>query len=269
MKRANGCSQRRCCHYSIHPSTNLKRKSIPMLSSGPDVGLWIVNGGRAPPLTDKTFLGGSVVISTEAILGLPGYQITGIEEKGGEVRISARYTGPISCPHCGGVRLRVKDRRLRSPRHESWGQRPTVLLLETRKWQCRDCGRTFWQRFPGLLPRRRATEPFRRSVFVRHWDGINRRRLGRREGIGSATVERWFQDFIRREAAERSGAPCPQVLGRSEAALDGYLQRLPGKDGVRVVCMDLASAYRALVRKHFPNARIVADRFHVLRLINH
>src|SRR5579884_2634275 len=124
-------------------------------------------------------------------------------------------------------------------------------------------GRTFWQRFPGLLPRRRATEPFRRSVFVRHWDGINRRRLGRREGIGSATVERWFQDFIRREAAERSGAPCPQVLGRSEAALDGYLQRLPGKDGVRVVCMDLASAYRALVRKHFPNARIVADRFHV------
>ena len=33
--------------------------------------------------------------------------------------------------------------------------------------------------------------------------------------------------------------------------------------------MDLASSYRALVRKHFPQARIVADRFHVIRLINH
>ncbi len=33
--------------------------------------------------------------------------------------------------------------------------------------------------------------------------------------------------------------------------------------------MDLASNYRALVRQHFPNARIVADRFHVIRLINH
>jgi hypothetical protein len=33
--------------------------------------------------------------------------------------------------------------------------------------------------------------------------------------------------------------------------------------------MDLASAYRALVRKYFPQARIVADRFHVIRLINH
>ncbi len=32
--------------------------------------------------------------------------------------------------------------------------------------------------------------------------------------------------------------------------------------------MDLASHYRALVRKHFPNAQIVADRFHVVRLVN-
>ena len=33
--------------------------------------------------------------------------------------------------------------------------------------------------------------------------------------------------------------------------------------------MDLASNDRSLVRLHFPNARIVADRFHVIRLINH
>jgi transposase len=28
--------------------------------------------------------------------------------------------------------------------------------------------------------------------------------------------------------------------------------------------MDLSSTYRAIVRKHFPNAQIVADRFHVI-----
>ena len=33
--------------------------------------------------------------------------------------------------------------------------------------------------------------------------------------------------------------------------------------------MDLAPAYRALVHKHFPGARIVADRFHVIRTANH
>lgn len=59
------------------------------------------------------------------------------------------------------------------------------------------------------------------------------------------------------------------VLGRSEKALEDYLSKLPGREAVRVVCMDLSSTYRAIVRKHFPQAQIVADRFHVIRLINH
>jgi transposase len=238
------------------------------------------------------------LIRSEAVLGLPGYQITGIEEESGRLRISARHDGPISCPHCGSQHLRLKDRRIRRPRHESWGVRHSELELESRKWACRECGRYFWQRFPGILPSKRATEPFRRSVFLKHWDGISRSRLGQREGIGSATVERWFQDFLSLRAAQRRSAVCPRVLGidehffsrrqgyattfcdleghkvfdvvlgRSEAALESYLRQLPGKERVRVVAMDLASGYRALVRKYFPHARIVADRFHVIRLIN-
>ena len=102
---------------------------------------------------------------------------------------------------------------MRRVRHESLGLRHCALELESRKFRCMDCSRTFWQRFPGILPRRRATEPFRRSIYLRHWDGISRRRLGQREGIGSATVERWFQDFLQRAAAERTAAPCPRVLG--------------------------------------------------------
>jgi len=59
------------------------------------------------------------------------------------------------------------------------------------------------------------------------------------------------------------------VLGRRAASLAAYFQALEGKNSVRVVCIDLAPNYRALVRKHFPNARIVADRFNVIRLVNH
>ena len=238
------------------------------------------------------------MISSEAVIGLPGYQITSIEEVGGEIRISAQYAGAKACPGCSSERLRLKDKRQRKPRHESWGLRRCILALESHKFRCKDCGHTFWQRFPGLQPRRRATEPFRRSVYVRHYEGINRSRLGRREGIGPATVERWFQDFLKLELSKRSNGACPRilgidehffskkegyattfcdlrahrvfdvVLGRSEAALEAYLAKLPGKERVRVVCMDLASVYRALVRKYFPKARIVADRFHVIRLVN-
>jgi len=233
------------------------------------------------------------------VLGLPDYEITGIEEREGWIRISARYNGPISCPHCGGNQLRLKDRRMRVLRHESWGVRRSLLELESRKWRCLSCQRSFWQRFPGILTRRRATEPFRRSVCQKHYDGISRSRLAKRERISSATIERWFGNYLRLLAAERASPVCPQILGidehfftrrlgyattfcdlknrsvydvvagRSEKSLEGYLEKLEGKHLVKVVCMDLAAVYRALVRKHFPQARIVADRFHVIRLINH
>ena len=239
------------------------------------------------------------MIRSEAVIGLPDYEITGIEENEGMVRIRAVHRGEVKCPGCGGARLRSRGRRLRNPRHESWGTRLCVMELESRKWRCEECGKSFWQRFPGILPRRRSTEPFRRAVCQKHFDGISRSRLGKRERLSGSTVERWFGEHLRRLAAEKSSAQCPRVLGidehfftrrrgyattfcdlarhavfdvvagRSEKALESYLEKLPGKERVKVVCMDLSSTYRSIVRKYFPRARIVADRFHVIRLIAH
>lgn len=232
------------------------------------------------------------------ILGLDGYEIKDIRYEAGELVVQARYTGPARCPHCGGERLRKKDRTQRQPRHESWGLRRSRLRLEVVKFQCRVCGRYFNQRLPGLQPRRRATESFRRQVSTQHLEGICRQTLAARQHIGTATVERWFHEHLERKLAERQAEPCPVLLGidehfftrrhgyattlcdlkhhkvydvtlgRSEAALEPYLRRLPGKARVRVVCMDLSGPYRALIRRHFPRALIVTDRFHVIRLIN-
>ncbi|HGC5860322.1 transposase [Legionella pneumophila serogroup 1] len=33
------------------------------------------------------------------------------------------------------------------------------------------------------------------------------------------------------------------------------------------ICMDLNSTYSSLVKKHFSNAKIVADKLHVIRLV--
>ena len=239
------------------------------------------------------------MFNSEALVGLPGYEVTGICHRGRTVCFSVRFVGESSCPFCLGQDLAQRDRRVRDVRHESIGERHCVLELETRKWRCRDCKKLFWQRFPGILPGKRASEPFRRLVANQHRDGINCSRLSQREKIGSATVGRWFLDCLGRLVSERKNSPCPRVLGidehfftrkdgyattlcdlggnkvydvvlgRSEASLEGYLDKLKGKDLVEVVCMDLSTTYRAVVKKHFPNAKIVADRFHVIRLVNH
>lgn len=235
---------------------------------------------------------------SEFDLGLPQFQITEKLWQNGALLIRVLYLGPAVCPHCAGVRLRSKGWYLRKVRHEDRGLRHCFLEVKAHKFLCLGCRRQFRQRLPGLLPCQRASEAFQQAIFERHLDGINRSRLGRREGIGAATVERYFQRGLRRQFREWHPPRCPTVLGldehfftrrkgyattfcdlrhhkiydvvlgRSEASLEGYLRRLEGKAEVRVVCMDLASVYRSLVRRHFPNAIIVADRFHVIRLVN-
>jgi len=135
-------------------------------------------------------------------------------------------------------------------------------------------------------------------VFVQHHEGISQKTLATRERLGSATVYRWYQEVLELKLRQRQNDPCPRVLGidehffsrkdgyattfcdlgkrkifdvtlgRSEKALEPYLNQLVGKDQVRVVCMDLSATYRAIIREHFPKAMIVADRFHVIRLMN-
>ena len=174
-----------------------------------------------------------------------------------------------------------------------------MLRLELRKSRCLDCGRCFRQRIPGIEPFQRASESFQEMVFQQHLDGINRSCLGRRKGIGAATVQRYFLRRLQRLARQDHAPVCPKILGidehfftrrkgyattfcdlknhhiydvalgRSESSLESYFLHLQGKQRVRVVCMDLAAVYRSLVRKYFPQAVIVADRFHVIRLINH
>lgn len=232
-----------------------------------------------------------------SLLGLPGFHIErweGVET----VRIWARFVGPVLCPHCQSEKLQIRETKERIVRHTSFGLRPCLLILESHKYRCKGCKKSFNQRFPGIAKWKRSTEPYRRQIFVQHHEGISQKTLAQRERLGSATVQRWYHELLGIKLRERQNEPCPRVLGidehffsrkdgyattfcdlgkrkvfdvtlgRSEKALEPYLNQLVGKDQVKVVCMDLSTTYRAIIRGHFPRAMIVADRFHVIRLVN-
>lgn len=66
-----------------------------------------------------------------------------------------------------------------------------------------------------------------------------------------------------------SGRVLEVVESRTEAAASGALASL-GEDvlrGVRAVAIDMSSAYEAAVRKSCPDADIVYDKFHVMKLL--
>ena len=58
------------------------------------------------------------------------------------------------------------------------------------------------------------------------------------------------------------------VEGRSSGELQAALGHIPGRENVNIVTMDLSSTYRSFVKGFFPNAKIVADKFHVVRLLH-
>lgn len=235
--------------------------------------------------------------SVDSILGLKGLVVQRVE-RCRDIHVWAKPAKRPACVHCQQEPVRIKATHPRTLKHTRQGNQLMVLHLSVPKYHCLNCNRYFRHRFAGIRPRLRATEAYRLEVFEAHQGGVSQRKLTVTHRIGSATVERWYQSFVKQRVAELSGRTCPQVLGidehffsrkrgyattmvdlknhkvfdvvlgRSEPSLRQYLRRLPGREQVRVVVMDLSESYRQIVRRYFPNAQIVADRFHVVRLVN-
>jgi len=233
----------------------------------------------------------------DSILGLHGLTIMRVERHA-DIHVWAEPKGRPACIHCDHPSVRIKATHRRTVKHTRLGTQLLMLHLRVPKYHCTQCNRYFRHRFSGIRPRYRATESYRLEVYEAHEGGVTQKRLTRTHRIGSATVERWYQSYVRRRVSELSGRQCPQVLGidehfftrkkgyattlvdlknhkvfdvvlgRSEASLRSYLKRLPGRENVRVIVMDLSETYRRIAQQYFPNAMIVADRFHVVRLVN-
>ena len=232
-------------------------------------------------------------------IGLEGYELLRIEEKH-DLRVHvelARVREPKACPYCGAHGLRSKGVYVRRARHLSCFGHDSELIIRTRRLKCTCCNRSFIPDLPGLRPYRQSSEPFRNHIYQQHNDGICASALSRNQTISQATVGRIYQQFTIRKASERISLNCPLYLGidehtlhkgqrfcttfcdlknhkvfevhpgKSEEELAGFLATLKGRERLRLVCIDLSSPYRRLVRKWFPRAKIVADRFHAVRLV--
>jgi len=192
--------------------------------------------------------------------------------------------------------LHSKGRYERRVKHLSVFKSASELVVQTRRYLCLDCERSFVPALPGIKRWYRCSEPLREQIYQDHHDGICASRVAERERISAPTVSRTYAAFTQRKAKERLRQECPSVLGidehslhrngkyvttfcdlkahkifdvaegRSSSELAQYLSRLKGREKVKVICIDLSHPYRSMIRRWFPRARIVADRFHVVRV---
>ena len=232
-------------------------------------------------------------------IGLPEYEVVSWESKRSRTRIRVATKLAPECPQCGSNHLHSKGPYERRVRHLPAFKVESEVVVQTRRYRCRDCNRHFVPSLPGIRPWYRFSEPYRERLYEDHQDGICASRLAQREHISAPTVSRTYAAFTERKARERQRMECPPILGidehslhrngtfvttfcdlrrhkvfdvvegRSAREMIGFLKRLKGRHKVRVVCIDLSNAYRDLIQKWFPNAILVSDRFHTVRIVMH
>lgn len=214
-------------------------------------------------------------------------------------RLEVAYNKETYCPECGSLKKRIKASFWRKINSTPQQGHPVTLLVYCHKYHCKQCNRYFNTRMNGIRKWSRSTEPLKHNVFNACRRGYSNKDAAREGGISVATVERFYHQMVSQKISHQKNRTCPKIIGidehrfsrkvgfvttfcnlekhsvfdiatgRSEAELLPFLESLRGRKQVEVVCMDMHAPYRKMVRKWFPNAKIVTDRFHVIKLINH
>ena len=219
-----------------------------------------------------------------------GYMWTIVKERG-PFEVCPKCATP-SKVRCGRVWVTVREAPLR--------ERPLWLRIQKHRYYCKLCRKPFTESVPGVWPGRRTTSFFRRMVARACETHTNLDLVRKNYGCSSGFIYKVHYEQLELKLRERSGAPWPETLGidehffsrrrgftefatvfcdlrkrrlfemclgKDKRSILEQVDSVPGRERVKVVVIDLSNGYLSLVRELFPNARIVADKFHALRLI--
>lgn len=238
---------------------------------------------------------------TESIL-LPELHFVGASGGHGEplvLEVEKRSELEV-CPRCATPSTTTYDHRTIRVKDEPLRGQQVALHIRKRRLFCKPCGKPFTEPVPGIRMRSRTTERYRKRILwaCEHFSNLKDVRETFR--CSSGFVYRTLYGELSRKARERFH-PWPEVLGldehffrrrfgyaefasifvdykkrsvmelvhgRSVGELDAALRHIPGRENVRFVVTDMCQPFRAFVQQFFPHARIVADKFHVLRLLH-
>ncbi|MCA1709130.1 MAG: ISL3 family transposase, partial [Actinobacteria bacterium] len=229
-------------------------------------------------------------------LQLEDFEVTNTEVIGDVLEVSVRSTRRPACHHCGSIAVTGHGRNQRRIRDRSC-RYPCVLVWSQRRMKCDDCGRTFRERHPEVAGRRAVTERFRRRLFERacnepftdvaagesvscyrvleafehHCVDVDRGPVEppRVLAIDESAFKKRFMFHTVFSDPER-GYVFDLVEGRHKGAVFGGLMKLEPQvsAAIETVVMDLHWPFRQAVEEFLPDARIVADKFHVLRSVD-
>jgi transposase len=231
-------------------------------------------------------------------LGLPQLKILWQQELKDHFEVTVIYRrGEVTCPRCGKVTHKEHDRRQQNKQDRKLRDKVVFLTLMKRRFRCLWCGKVFTEPDKVFGSRRRSSHRFREYLGQ---EALHQtvRRTARKEKVGEGLVRRCITEEIGRRLGARGVTETPEVIGLDEFSVSGrrlyhtaicnlvkrevmevvegqgrqkveeYLDSLLNPERVKGVAMDMHEAFRQAVQMCLPQAKVVVDKFHLIRHIN-
>lgn len=197
-----------------------------------------------------------------------------------------------TCPHCKAKTTKIKDYRTQIIKDVPMRFKTTLLSYRKRRYQCKQCGKTFYEKAYFLPKRARKTTRVTEFIVDRLKTKQSMKDIAKDADVSVNTVSRLLPPLA------VSAKHLPEVLCIDEfkgntgyykyqvSLMDGKTRKpidiiecrykthlldyfnkfsLEERKKVKYVVTDLWKTYRDLANTYFPNAKVVADKFHFVR----
>lgn len=228
-------------------------------------------------------------------LRLPGYTVLDVKEDEHDLHyILETVSQPSLCPVCKTVNgdLIGHGRDIQLYMDTPMFGKRVGLHINRRRMYCQDCHSSFQEPLPGMHEKHHATRRLITYIERRVMQKYTFAKIATDVGLSEWTIRSIFNEFTARE--QKSYHPVtPRFLGIDEAHLFhnyrcvitdverrtiidllekriypvvvDYLRKMPSRNRIETICMDMWSPYREAVKTVFPGMKIVVDKYHVVR----
>lgn len=226
-------------------------------------------------------------------LNLSGITVTNSEEDGPVFTIHAGCAGrPAGCLECGGQNFIGHGQHVQQINDLPHQGKFTCIHLTRKRYRCKDCQTTFFHPLDWVDDDHHATKRFVDRIAAlaleRSFSDI-----AREYGINEKTVRNIFYGRYKDDIDTTQFAQ-PEFMGIDELDICGtgrgvvtnlsnnsaieflkdcssktfreYFEKMPNRDAVKAVSMDCTKRYKTLIHELFPKAKVVADKFHILKM---